>query len=247
MLRENRSSRSINRFPELPQVTFTKEDVHQNAALFECIAFKVVGFFMAIFCDPFGQPDRVAIPPPLAQWLPESQFVLRNGCSVLARPKLNYHPFQHAASHDKACEGNLSAEVVTLLKTLRPGGALWLCCGGDAPLEYILIAWNEDNAVEVRFMDAKHSSKVCDFPTAVREEMQRAAEMVHTGLMKELPKHLTGMAATSFVSDHLLIIRNVDESRDNLSPATFQWQPWSSLMFLERTRPLPFLSHPSLD
>ena len=50
VLRENRSSRSINRFPELPQVTFTKEDVHQNAALFECIAFKVVGFFLAEHC-----------------------------------------------------------------------------------------------------------------------------------------------------------------------------------------------------
>ena len=83
-------------------------------------------------------------------------------------------------------------------------------------------------------MDAKHSSKVCDFPTAEREEMQRKAKMVHAGLMKELPSHLNGMTATSFVNDHLLIIRNV-ESRGDLSPATFEWQPWSSLMFLERT------------
>ncbi len=41
---ENRLSWGIFQFPELPQATFTSEDVHQSAAMFENMAFKVVGF-----------------------------------------------------------------------------------------------------------------------------------------------------------------------------------------------------------
>jgi hypothetical protein len=121
-----------------------------------------------------------------------------------------------------------------LLKNLKLGEALWLCCGGDAPMDYILIVRNDDNTVEVRFMDAKHCSRASDFTSAVRREMRRKAEMIHGGLMRELPKHLAGVAVTRFADAHLLIVRNV-ASPDDLSPATFRWQPWSSMMFLEGT------------
>jgi hypothetical protein len=223
-LRKYRFSRGICEFPELPQPSFTKEYVHQNAA------FKVVGLFMAIFCDPFKQPVRVTVPQPVGEWLPRTQFLLRNGCSVLAGPKLNYHPFKHAASHDEACEGSLSADVVSLLETLQRGDALWLCCGGDAPIDYILIVRNDDETVEVRFMDAKHCSGASDFSSAERREMRRKAKMVHGGLMREVQKKLPQVTVADFTDAHLLIVRNV-ASPDDLSPATFRWQPWSSIMF----------------
>ena len=171
----------------------------------------------------------------LHRWLPRRQFSLL--CStVLPYPKQHYQPFHPADNYKSACAGELSADVSELIDLLtEESTAVWMCCGGSAPIDYILVVRTKQGKFELRFMDAKHKSRVTELPSDERQSMIVKAKMVHGGLAHGIEKLLVGTVVAPFEDDHLLIVSNVDRAAVDLSPATFDWHPWSKMMFLEGT------------
>ena len=95
VLRQNRQQRargSVITFPQLPLVEFSLSTIHQEWREFENMSFKVMGLFMAIFCD-VEQPKRVRVKAPLAQWLPPDQFVLLSSTVLTDSQAGCCHPF----------------------------------------------------------------------------------------------------------------------------------------------------------
>lgn len=117
----------------LPSTTFDEQTPKQQWQFFEDATFKVVGFFMSLFCHPdaasFCSDTNSAAPmhKRLVAWLPARPFVLRT--IELRDPNAHYHPFQLHTTHAAAAKGELVGELVALLKRLKRGSALWLYCG----------------------------------------------------------------------------------------------------------------------
>ena len=234
VLRQNRDERaraSDITFPELPLKSFSLSTIHQEWREFENMSFKVMGLFMAIFCD-VEQPFRVPVKDPLGQWLPKAQFTLLRS-SVLSDPATRYNPFVGSVTQEEACKGDLTTEVEGYLAHLRKGEAVWLRCGGRAPIDLILIHREDKKTVNIRFMDSKHSTYADGrWIQSSREEMLDKAKMVYDGLSSKIPLILKGTTVSPFHKSHLVLISNT-QSREDLSPATFKWHPWSQLLFLD--------------
>ena len=135
----------------------------------------------------------------------------------------------------------LLGEVKKILACLHKGEAVWLRCGGRAPIDFILIHREDETTVNIRFMDSKHKTNPDDNRIRyIRDEMLAKAKMAYDGLSRAItgsldPKSKTiieGVTVSPFDESHLLLITNAN-SLEDISPATFEWHPWSLVLFFE--------------
>ena len=107
---------------------------------------------------------------------------------------------------------------------------MWLNCGADAPIDFILVV-RSANVYRIRFMDAKHrTSTKSGIP---RKDIMKKAAKVHSTMAKGISK-LLGQPTETFCRKHVLLTTNRrTKSAGVLSPTTFCWHPWSHFAFGE--------------
>ena len=193
--------------------------------------FQVFGLFMSLFCDPRA-PDakkfREILHRVIRQWLPKRAWKLDGECygpESFVECKSHYLPFAKHTNHEDACNGRIFERVLSLVRKLKKDCGVWMCFGGEAPVDYMLFVRREGNRMEVRYGDAKHHKD--DLPSH-HSDVVAKARMVHAGLERELSEH--GLSLEKFDKSHVLLFTNVPTD-DAVSPNTFCWSPWTPFLF----------------
>jgi hypothetical protein len=209
--------------------------VTRDSATFEQRVFDTWLYWMSLFCAP--QPlARHELPPNLHPaikgWLPEDAFILANAAGdVLPEHKENYFPFMGVGTHSDAIARGLHFTVQKAIEKLAIHEAAWFLCAGSAAIDFILVVRRPKSVLQVRLMDAKHTSLLRgkSGSTLKTTTMRAKAELVYDGIRQGLRK--TPFTVDGAYDDrYLLMATNADMAND-WSPRTFAWHPWSALLF----------------
>lgn len=211
---------------------------------FEEMAFNVVGYALELFYSPSPlmndcwkacQGTTVPTSKLFEFFSVFGSMRFKGRRRALAFPKNHYHPFKGLGSHDKACAGPLSDETLKALQNLAVGDGVLLWCGGDAPLDFILLVRSTENRLRAVYGDAKHFSDPREGPNKqVHDDVERKAAMVHEGLTRELLTQKQWALEELF---SVFLITNGKAPKSNppavkvLCPETFEFSPWTDLLY----------------
>ena len=181
--------------------------------------------------------------PVFAEWAGESKFDCER--SELEDFKTNYHPFRGVGTHKEAYARGLSKPAKLALGRLKTdNSAVFLLCGGDAPIDFILVKrTGTKKGCSASYGDAKHISKNAansKFSTEATKVDRKAAD-VHPALKRELKTEFGLDLSDSYTT---MIVTNSSKHKDSdqctfLSPSTFSCFPWSNILFADSDTPRP--------
>jgi len=160
----------------LPVIRHTTiSELSGDPAAFESAAFDILGFFLTLATCPalpqFGASARRRFP-----WLPQEE--MRNVRTMhLPVPCSHYQPFKKTTAKGRpgtvvAATSPFSREFEREYTALVEGDAdaIFVRCGGNALIDFILLWWGPDNKRHASFIDAK---QVKDADTVPRDEIAK--------------------------------------------------------------------------
>ena len=218
-----------------------------DAMGFEKCAFDTLTYYLVWFAPFIGGALLTNKRPmdAMLQWLPPHNFKLMS----LVQPEeyMTVHlPFDAHGTHQNCYTDptiGLHASFLTELESLakQPPTANsegFLCwCRGSAPIDFILVV-RYCGRFELRFLDAKHTTKSSNTKAAVDSaevrEIKAKAKQLHNGIVSKLPPHLQA-CVDGFCPEHAAVITNDPTCTLAISPTTFQWEPWTSMLFFHAT------------
>ena len=237
----------------LPESVSLKDLRNGKWSTFEKVVFNSLAMFAGLFYHRQPDPDTYLPSEPstgvLRTWMPEgtANFV---SVDTLEHPKEHLHPL----NKEKTA---LSEDFEDQLSMLTAeGDAVLLHCGGDAPLDFILmkavevvevvevinveemeVDFKVTRTIAVRFADAQHTDE--DDTTVTKESLERERdEMMQKAL--EVHKSIECYAEVKlepFKDDHCLLVTNkrVEEGKGQmkciLNPNTTEWLPMTQVLF----------------
>jgi len=177
-------------------------------------------------------------------WLPLETRRAAGGCVAFepSDTKLRYYPFAGLVSHAGAAHGPLAPLVVVELKRMIAAGDRWvfLYCGGDAPIDFILAYLPDDGStatIRLWMVDTKHSQRGDGTLTkADVVEMQDKAYLVYMGMKRELEQNqcLNRSVTVQFdiTRDFWLFSTLPSTTHDCIiTRELFQHLPWARYLF----------------
>jgi hypothetical protein len=189
------------------------------------LGFEIIGFF--IFW--FAPCARNILPAnPMLAWLPV--FTLEN-VHCLSDALGRYNPYDMLETHHVArTKAKLNPEFLLQVGALAVGGGVWLHCGGNAPIDFILVVRLDVQRYCLRFMDAKHTT-VGNTPDA--QDVIGKARENHAAIAAKMEAQVANAKIVdAFDEAHVLVLTNAAADRPNLlGPKQFHWRPWSDILF----------------
>jgi hypothetical protein len=234
------------RLPFEPPFSFDNGKI-QTWANFEEHAFNVIGFTLELLwqskVDMTEVRDAIVV-----HWscfldaFAVSRLPIEFRRDALQEPKTHYHPFVRLKSHKSACAGKLSVPFLNAVLHMREGEGVLFWCGGDAPVDYVLVIKYAQGKCRIQYADAKHKTNRNGAEKSLRVEAKAVyekAQMVHAGLKRELQKEVTAGGANLVVDDKFSVsivtnLRDTESRYENviiIGPATFKFEPWTSLLY----------------
>ena len=177
-------------------------------------------------------------------------------------PKTHFHPFDGCSTHASAYAGELSADFAKQFDDARHGKhALWYCCGGSAPIDFLLlypVSLSKDEEVWRLWMcDARHKENPSTPTANWWPEMHEKAKQMHEALAEKLAALAKRDAEgekhrpVKLVLHKQWQLRLITNARNPPSPPAQSWpgqiaiidrssfklEPWTAMLFDDFTTP----------
>jgi hypothetical protein len=195
--------------------------------VFERCAFWTIGLFIAVFCRP-DCPRQKPLIGAMDRWLGTLRFELTALTELESGPRY-LHPFELKSDE-------LSAPFVEELKKLKVNTGMFVHCGGNVPIDLILIVRTSATTFAARYCDGKHKAPTSKdgqcVTAAVLTKLVAKSEAIHLKLTRKFRTVHKDWTLEAFDATHVTAITK-DEESDNrtINPATFTWHPWSHILF----------------
>jgi len=177
-----------------------------DAGAFETAAFQVLGHLFDLFTG--GPPNRrrldtraalQSLRSSRASWLPR-HAAAADGVDLMVKQDDcmgHYYPFTGTGSHDKALAGKLNPRVLEgVCSCVSNKRWFFMHCGGNAPIDFILLYVTDQRRLRVWMSDAKHMQTGSAATVSV-DDMRRMAQMVFASMNRNLKTESDVTAALS--------------------------------------------------
>jgi len=252
-LKLSQEARAPVTLPHLPLPVInhtTISTLSGDPAAFEGTAFGILGFFLKLATCPalpqFGAAARRRF-----SWLPQQEMrIVRT--MPLPVPCSHYQPFDDTTAKGRpgmvvAATSPFSPEFEREYTALVEGDAdaIFVRCGGNALIDFILLWWGPDNKLHASFIDAKQVKDADTVPPHEIDKVVGNASTLFDGMKRVINADVRIAEKRQNVKPSLAdrfetcVISHVGGDKKAqrvhfIDPTTFEFSPWSDILFCLR-------------
>jgi len=144
-----------------------------------------------------------------------------------------YFPFDTLGTHKTACAGSLAKEVIEHVRTcIEHKGVLFIHCGGNAPLDFIVLYHTAKKKLAVWMADAKNTTSTQ--PLELEHGFIEKAKQVFEGIRKQCGEVLS--CEIGEANCKICVITNAKNVRPKdglvvINQSNFDLAPWNRILF----------------